>query len=104
MPPVNRAVSRTTAVRKSSGHATEGTDRNFRFRLSVYCRMEIVRLTAARPIQSSGLPGTKNSRAVLFQAAISQIWCQRNNSGNDQHREHNPTAPRVVKSSGFASM
>ncbi|HSA12401.1 MAG TPA: hypothetical protein P5205_18745 [Candidatus Paceibacterota bacterium] len=45
----------------------------------------------------------KKSIAVLFQAAISQGWCQRNNSGRIRMKNTTPTTLTVVKSNGLAS-
>ena len=90
-------------MRKSSGHITEGACRNLIFRLSVYCSMEIAKLTAASPIQSGGLPGKKNSTAEVFHVAISQAWCQRNNSGMASTKKRISTAAAVLGSIGVAS-
>ena len=73
MPPVSRAVIRTTATRKSTGQAMDRVGSGLRFRLSAYCNMERPRLTPVSKIHTGGLPGTRNSTAVLFQAAISRI-------------------------------
>ena len=90
------AVNRITAVSNSRGQATDGADRNLMFRLSVYWSMEMARLIAARPIQTCGLPGIKKSIAVLFQAAISQIWCHRNNTGTASTEKTSNTTPMVL--------
>ena len=90
-------------MRKTSGRTTVGAWRNFIFRLSAYCRMQMVKLIMASPIQTAGLPGKKNSMAVMFQVAMSQAWCQRNNSGMISTKKVTATTPTVVKSSGFAS-
>src|ERR1035441_4879172 len=85
-----------TVARKNRGRAAEGTDRNSNFRLSVYCRMEIRRLTPANPNQTCGRPGKKNSMAVVFQLAISQAWCQRNSSGMVRTKKRTATTARVA--------
>ncbi len=106
MPPVSRAVMKTTSVRTISGHTTEGAWRNLIFRLSAYCSMAMVKLTAANAIHTCGRPGTKNNMAEVFQVAISQRWCQRNNSGMASTAKMTATTPRVLKfsGSGVASM
>ena len=102
IPPVSLAVIKITTVRNSSGRVTNGACRNVSFRLIVYCSTEMPKLTAASPIQTCGLPGKKKSMAVMFQLAISQTWCQRNNSGTVNKIKTPPTTPRVpIFISGF---
>ena len=96
-------MTRITAVRSSNGHITVGACRNLIFRLRVYCSKEIAKLTAASPIQTCGLPGKKNSSRELFQEAISQGWCQRNNNGMASTKKRISTATMLVLSIGVAS-
>ncbi len=63
----------------------------------------MVKLAAASPVQSAGLPGKRKITAVVFQVAISQAWCQRNNSGMASTRRITDTTVTVSKSSGLAS-
>src|ERR1044071_9643671 len=95
IPPVNLAVTRTIAVRKSNGQVIEG------MLLKVIClsikeakRLKN-RLAPARSIQKLGSPGRKNIVMLAFQPRIKAGWCQRRSSGIQRPAKTKLTTPKL---------
>src|SRR4051812_16794659 len=97
-PPEHFAVTKVTTATKMRGRVIEGTERKGTRGFRIYCSSEITKLSHISASQSSGRPGTKYSKAQVFQHAIMRSRCQRRRSGTESKKRTRPTPTYVLRS------